>query len=150
MLDQPSRAWRRAANLRPAGRLGSAWLARSGFDWLDWAALGGLAGSICLALWRYPIVTLASSYFRGSNPTIFGPFSNRFRSVFGPFSAVFGPFSDHFAWFSHRFFPFFRVAAPRRSCGVVTMPLRPPLRPPPRPRRRDNYSKSPLGAGARK
>ena len=54
---------------------------------------------------------------------------------------------DHFARFSHRFFVFFRVAAPRRSCGVVTVPLRPPLRPPPRPRRRDNYSKVPLVSG---
>ena len=59
------------------------------------------------------------------------PFSNRFQTVFEPFSTVFGPFSivlepfsNLFASFSHRFFPFFRVVAPRRSCSIVTVPLR--------------------------
>ena len=49
-----SSQWLRAPPGRPAARLGLAerlgapWLARSGLDWLDLAALGALAASICL------------------------------------------------------------------------------------------------------
>ena len=54
------------------------------------------------------------------------------RTVFGPFSIVFGSFSGRFrtvlgrfAHFSHRFFPFFRIVAPRRGRrGVTSPPLR--------------------------
>ena len=38
----------REGSSRLAERLGAPWLARSGLDWLDLAALGALAASICL------------------------------------------------------------------------------------------------------
>ena len=61
-------------------------------------------------------------YLPGDGRTVFGSFSNCFRTLLWPFSIVFGSFSDHFAQFSHRFFPFFRVVAPRRCRGAIATP----------------------------
>ena len=61
-------------------------------------------------------------------PATDGPFSDRFRTVLGPFLGRFRLFSNRFETFLHGFhtvlFPFFPIVALRRRRGAVTVPLR--------------------------